>query len=53
MVAWMLQLENRVAVHDVKIEQVERNQHAAKAEVAAQYAELIRRLERIDSRLDR
>jgi len=53
MVAWMLQLENRVAVHDVKIDQVEKNQTAAKAEVAAQYAELIRRLERIDSRLDR
>jgi hypothetical protein len=53
MVGWMLQLENRVSVHDVKINQIEYNQHAAKIEVAAQYAELIRRLERIDSRLDK
>jgi hypothetical protein len=62
MIAWMLQLENRVSVHEVRIGMAEktmanaRTEEAAhhaqlKLEQSAQYAELIRRLERIDSRL--
>jgi hypothetical protein len=62
MIAWMLRLENQVSVHDVRIDLAEKTMASArieeathhaqlKAEQAAQYAELIRRLERIDSHL--
>jgi hypothetical protein len=62
MIAWMLQLENQVSVHEVRIDLAEKTMASArieeathhaqlKTEQAAQYAELIRRLERIDSRL--
>jgi len=62
LIAWMLQLEGQVSVHEVRIgltekamvtARTEEAMHHAqiKAEQSAQYAELIRRLERIDSRL--
>ena len=50
--AWMFQLENRVAVAEVRVEQVERNVAASHTERAVQYAEIIRRLEHIDQKID-
>lgn len=52
LISWMLQLENRVSVQDVKIDQVEKNIDASRVERSVQYSEIIRRLERIDQKID-
>lgn len=52
LLTWMFSLENRVTVTEVKINQVEENARMQQQERAAQYAEIIRRLERIDAKVD-
>lgn len=52
LLTWMFNLENRVTVNEVKIDSVQEDIREASAERAAQYAEIIRRLERIDNHFD-
>lgn len=52
LLTWMFNLENRVTVNEVKIDAVQEDIREASAERAAQYAEIIRRLERIDNHFD-
>ena len=52
LMAWMFQLENRVTVSEVKIVAVEKAYEKAVVDQGFQYIEIIRRLERLDQKID-
>jgi len=52
LMVWMSSLENRVTVNEVKIIAVEKSYEKAVADQSIQYVEIIRRLERLDQKID-
>ena len=49
---WMLQLESRVKVAEVRLDQMEMTQTQNRVDRNTQYTEIIRRLERLDQKID-
>lgn len=52
LLTWMFALENRVTVNEVKIGAVEKSYEKAVQDQGSQYIEIIRRLERLDQKID-
>lgn len=52
LLTWMFTLENRVTVNEVKIVAAEKANEKASYDQGAQYFEIIRRLERLDQKID-
>ncbi len=52
LMVWMFELENRVTVSEVKITAVEKSYEKATGDQSVQYVEIIRRLERLDQKID-
>jgi hypothetical protein len=52
LLTWMFALENRVTVNEVRIGAVEKSYEKAVQDQNYQYVEIIRRLERLDEKID-